>query len=86
VPSITLLALLHAPPRAHPWAPVRSWWSGQGRRRRSGTPRHPGTGVLPGVSVSTDDPALGRAILDLVGESVARVTLSRHYTLIIAAL
>lgn len=50
-----------------------------------GTPKHPDTGVLIGVSVSTDQPALGHAIVDLVGENVARLTLSSHYTLIIAA-
>lgn len=48
-----------------------------------GTPSRPETGVLVGVSVVAADPALGRAMVGLVGESVARFTINEHHTFII---
>lgn len=49
-----------------------------------GTPLYPDTDVLLGVSIATGDAALGHALVDLVGESVARFTISEHYTFILA--
>lgn len=50
-----------------------------------GTPKHPDTGTLLGISVSTSNTALGQALLELVGDAVARYTLNDHYTFILAA-
>ena len=49
-----------------------------------GTPKHPETGVLLGVSLSTEDEHLGAALEAVVGEG-ARYTLSDNYTFIIAS-
>lgn len=46
-----------------------------------GTPRH-GNEVLVGVSMATDQEALGQALISLLGESVARFTISEHYTFV----
>ncbi len=50
-----------------------------------GTPRHPGTGVLLGVSVTTDDADLGRALVSLTGDQAVHYTLGRNYTFVIAS-
>lgn len=51
-----------------------------------GTPSQSGTNsVLLGISLVTDNAALGQALLDLVGESTARFTIEDHYTFIIAS-
>lgn len=50
-----------------------------------GTPRHSDTNVLLGISVATQDAALGQALLNLVGDAIARYTISEHYTFILAA-
>lgn len=49
-----------------------------------GKPKHEGTAVLLGVSVATEDAALGQALVNLVGEAIARFTISDHYTFILA--
>lgn len=50
-----------------------------------GSPKHPGTGVLIGVSISTTDVALGNALIALLGEHTVRYTIDEHYTLVILA-
>lgn len=50
-----------------------------------GSPRYPDTGVLIGVSMTTDNEALGQALIDLVGESTVAYSMDEHYTFIIAA-
>lgn len=50
-----------------------------------GTPKHPNTGVLLGISVATDNEALSEALVRLVGESVAKYTIGQNYTFIIAS-
>lgn len=50
-----------------------------------GTPRYPDTGVLVGISLTTANPALGQAFLDLLGPDAASFTLDQHYTWILAA-
>lgn len=49
-----------------------------------GTPKHPNTGVLLGVSITTSDPHLGGALEALVGTQ-AHYTLNSNYTFIIAS-
>ena len=49
----------------------------------NGLPRSPGTGVLLGISVVTDDRELGQAVLDLFGGSMASYALGDAYTFII---
>lgn len=51
-----------------------------------GTPKHPGTGVLLGVSVTTDDASLGRAMEELVGSDRLHFTVGGNYTFLIAGL
>lgn len=51
-----------------------------------GTPRYPDIGVLIGVSMTTDNEALGQALLDLVGENAATYSIGEHYTFIIEAI
>jgi len=48
-----------------------------------GSPGHAGTNVLLGVSIATDNAALGEALVSMVGESTARFTIGEHYTFII---
>lgn len=50
-----------------------------------GTPKHPETRVLLGVSVTTDDPALGFAVSDLLKDR-AKLTLGERYTFIFEAM
>lgn len=52
-------------------------------RLPDGSPGRPGVDVLLGVSIATEDAALGEALVDLVGESTARFTIAEHYTFII---
>lgn len=42
-----------------------------------------GTGVLVGISIVTDEEHLGQALVDLVGEGAAAVTIDDHYTFIL---
>lgn len=51
-----------------------------------GSPKHPQTGVLLGVSLSTDDERLGAALEALLSSDRAHYTLSTNYTFIIASL
>ena len=51
-----------------------------------GSPKHPETGVLLGVSLTTADPAFGQALVELLGPSTAHYTLGQNYTFVIAAL
>lgn len=51
-----------------------------------GTPKHPDTGVLLGVSITTTNAALGQAVVDLAGAGTAHYTLGNNYTFVIAAL
>lgn len=51
-----------------------------------GAPKHPETGVLLGVSITTRNAELGQALVSLVGESMAHYTLGNNYTFVIAAL
>lgn len=51
-----------------------------------GTPKHPGTGVLLGVSITTQDDLLGATIEDLVGSSTAHYTLGDNYTFVMLPL
>ncbi len=48
-----------------------------------GTPTEPGTGVLVGISLVTDDEDLGNAFLQLLGGGVSKFTISDHYTMIL---
>lgn len=48
-----------------------------------GTPSRPSTKTIVGVSLTTSDKVLGRAFVDLVGESVARATITDHYTFVL---
>ena len=50
-----------------------------------GSPRHPSTGVLLGVSLVTSDEQLGAALEEVVGTETAHYTLGDNYTFIIAA-
>lgn len=50
-----------------------------------GTPKHPRTGVLIGISVVTPERRLGEALEALVGTSRAHYTLGDNYTFIIAS-
>ena len=50
-----------------------------------GSPMHPQTGVLLGISVVTESDRLGRALVDLVGSGAAKYTLGDNYTFVIAA-
>ncbi|MDX1674330.1 MAG: hypothetical protein R3314_05940 [Longimicrobiales bacterium] len=50
-----------------------------------GTPKHPDTGVLLGVSITTEDEQLGGALEKLVGSEAAHWTLADNYTFIIAS-
>ena len=47
-----------------------------------GTPSNPGTGAMIGVSLVTQDEALGQEVLNLLGESASAFTLADHYTYI----
>lgn len=51
-----------------------------------GSPKHANTGVLLGVSLSTEDEAFGAALGALLGSDRAHYTLSTNYTFVIAAL
>lgn len=55
-------------------------------RLPDGLPRHPQTRVLLGVSVKTDDPDLGNAISDLVGDGRGHFTLDDSYTFVLEGL
>lgn len=48
-----------------------------------GTPSKPSTGTVVGVSLTTGDDRFGHAFTTLLGESAARATIGKHYTLII---
>lgn len=48
-----------------------------------GLPKHPETGVLLGISVITSDRALGLAVADLLGGSMAQYALGDQYTFVI---
>lgn len=50
-----------------------------------GTPKHPETRVLLGVSVTTDNPALGHAVSELLRDR-AKLTLGSRYTFIFEAM
>lgn len=54
-------------------------------RLADGTPRHPATGVLLGISLTTDNAHLGRALEELLGPTTARFTLGNNYTFVIAS-
>lgn len=47
-----------------------------------GTPSKPGTGVMVGVSLVTDDEDFGNEVLNLLGQSAATFTIEDHYTYI----
>jgi len=49
-----------------------------------GSPRN-GSGVLVGVSLVTDDAALGDALVELLGGTTAQYTISQHYTFVVLA-
>jgi len=51
-----------------------------------GLPRHPRSTVLVGVSVTTERPELGRAVVELLGPGTRRYTLNHTYTFIIEGL
>jgi prepilin-type N-terminal cleavage/methylation domain-containing protein len=48
-----------------------------------GTPTHPGTHVLLGISITTTDTVLAAAIIDLLGRTTAHYTLDDNYTFVI---
>ena len=48
----------------------------------NGLPTHPETGVLVGISVSTEDSELGYAVVDLLGGIMAYYTLGTNYTFV----
>ena len=50
-----------------------------------GSPMHPQTGVLLGISIVTESDRLGQALVDLVGSGAAKYTLGENYTFVIAA-
>ena len=50
-----------------------------------GSPLHPETGILLGISLVTADERLGQALVDLVGGGAAEFTIGEHYTFVIAA-
>lgn len=50
-----------------------------------GSPQRSETGVLVGVSITTDDARFGAAFLDLLGDATARATISEHYTFVVVA-
>lgn len=52
-------------------------------RLPDGLPEHPDTRVLLGVSITPDDPELGDAVVELVGESRAHFTLGDSYTFVL---
>ena len=52
----------------------------------NGLPQHPATGILLGVSISTDDAELGNAVVDLLGGTMAHYTLGNSYTFVIERL
>lgn len=49
-----------------------------------GSPRA-GSEVLVGVSMVTDDAALGKALIQLLGENAAQYTIGEHYTFVVLA-
>lgn len=49
-----------------------------------GSPKN-GSGVLVGVSMVTDNEALGNALVELLGENTATYTISEHYTFVVLA-
>ncbi len=51
-----------------------------------GTPKHPDTNVLIGISISTDNEELANAVMQLLGPNTAHYTLSNNYTFIIERL
>ena len=51
-----------------------------------GTPKHPETGVLLGISMTTTNETLGAALENLLGSNTAHYTLGDNYTFIIAAM
>lgn len=50
-----------------------------------GSPKHSGTNVLIGVSMTTQDEALGEALISLIGENTVQYTIGEHYTFILAS-
>lgn len=52
----------------------------------NGTPKHPETGVLIGVSLTTQNAALGQALQDVLGRNTAHYTLGDNYTFVIASM
>ncbi len=49
----------------------------------NGLPQHPNTGVLLGISIVTDNRALGQEVAHLLGGSMAHYTLGDRYTFVI---
>lgn len=48
-----------------------------------GTPSRPDTETIVGVSLTTSDPVFGRAFVELLGPSLAKTTITDHYTFVI---
>lgn len=48
-----------------------------------GLPRNPGSGILLGISVVTEDRELGQAVLDLLGNAMAHYALGDTYTFVV---
>ena len=48
-----------------------------------GTPSHPDTETIVGVSLTTANATFGRSFVELLGPSVARTTITDHYTFVI---
>ena len=81
------------PPALIPYLPAGFTFSREGYRLDwenwvlpDGTPKHPETGVLLGISMTTESDALGEALIQLVGSSSAHFTLGDNYTFVIEGL
>lgn len=48
-----------------------------------GSPGHPDTGVLLGISLTTEDERLGAALVGMLGETTAHYTLGNNYTFVL---
>ncbi len=48
-----------------------------------GTPSQPGTGVVVGISLVTDNEKLGNAFLQVLGSSASKFALGDHYTMVL---
>lgn len=51
---------------------------------RDGLPGHPQTESLAGVTVSIPDDEIGAALLEMLGPSRARLTVGKHYIIVLA--